>query len=79
MNIAATRVLIAGLGWLAGCAASTAYRADYVTDEPVAESDRVQGQVLIYTTRDDDDRLITAGTASCTESGAKLTTPIGIM
>ena len=64
---------------LYGCAASMAYRADYVPDKPVAEGDRISGRVLIYTTEGDDDRLITAGATSFTGGGLKLTTPIGIM
>lgn len=64
---------------LSGCAASMAYRADYVPDKPIADSDRVAGRVLIYTTQNDDDRLVTAGATSFTGSGMKLTTPIGMM
>lgn len=64
---------------LSGCAASMAYRADYVPDKSVAESDRVVGRVLVYTTQDDDERLITAGATSFTGGGMKLTTPIGMM
>ncbi len=56
-----------------------AYRADDVPDEPVAVGDRVTGRVLIYTTRTDDDRLITTGDTSFTGVGLKLTTPVGIM
>jgi hypothetical protein len=68
-----------GLSLLGGCAASMAYRADYVPDKPITEPDRIVGRVLVYTTQDDDDRLITAGATSFTGSGVKLTTPIGIM
>jgi hypothetical protein len=64
---------------LTGCAASIAYRADYVPDKPIADADRISGRVLVYTTRNDDDRLITAGATSFTGSGLKITTPIGIM
>jgi len=64
---------------LTGCAASMAYRADYVPDKPVADTDRIDGRVLVYTTQSDDDRLITAGATSFTGSGMKLTTPIGMM
>jgi hypothetical protein len=67
------------LSLLSGCAASIAYRADYVPDKPIADSDRVAGRVLIYTTRSDDERLITAGATSFTGSGMKITTPIGMM
>ncbi len=65
--------------FLCGCAASMAYRADDVPDEPIAASDRVSGRVLIYTSETDDDRLITAGSTSFAGSGLKLTTPVGIM
>ena len=64
---------------LSGCAASIAYRSDYVPDKPIADSDRIIGKVLIYTTQADDDRLITAGATSFTGSGLQITTPIGIM
>jgi hypothetical protein len=56
-----------------------AYRADYVPDKPVADTDRISGKILVYTTQSDDDRLITAGATSFTGGGMKLTTPIGIM
>jgi hypothetical protein len=64
---------------LSGCAASMAYRADYVPDKPVTDSDRITGRVLIYTMHPDDDRLITAGATSFTGSGMQLTTPTGMM
>jgi hypothetical protein len=64
---------------LCGCAASMAYRADYVPDKPLADTDRIMGRVLVYTTQSDDDRLITAGATSFTGGGLKLTTPIGMM
>jgi hypothetical protein len=64
---------------LCGCAASMAYRADYVPDKPVADTDRITGRVLVYTTQSDDDRLVTAGATSFTGGGMKLTTPIGMM
>ena len=65
--------------FLCGCAASMAYRPGDVPDRPIADSDRVRGRVLIYTTQSDDDRLITAGATSLTGTGLKLTTPVGIM
>ena len=70
---------ISVLALLTGCASSIAYRADYVPDKPIDVSDHIAGKVLVYTTRSDDDRVITAGATSFTGSGAKLTTPIGIM
>ena len=73
------RATWAGALFLCGCAASMAYRADDVPDEPVAAGDRVTGRVLIYTSETDDDRLITAGSTSLAGSGIKLTTPVGIM
>jgi hypothetical protein len=71
--------VVLGTLFLCGCAASMAYRADDVPDRPIAASDRVMGRVLIYTTRTDDERLITAGSTSFTGAGLKLTTPVGIM
>lgn len=56
-----------------------AYRADYVPDKPVADADRINGRVLLYTTQSDDDRLVTAGATSFTGGGMKLTTPVGMM
>jgi hypothetical protein len=79
MGLIKTTLLLGAATLLCGCASSIAYRADYVPDKVVADSDRVAGRVLIYTTRSDDERLITAGATSFTGSGAKLTTPIGIM
>jgi hypothetical protein len=72
-------ISMAGALLLCGCAASLAYRADDVPDEPVVDAERVMGRVLIYTTETDDDRLITAGATSFAGSGLKLTTPVGIM
>lgn len=79
MRLPSKGAYISALLMLQGCAASIAYRADYVPDKPVSDVDRISGRVLVYTTRDDDDRLITAGATSMTGSGLKLTTPIGIM
>jgi len=64
---------------LAGCASSIAYRADYVPATAVNVEDKIAGRVLIYTTRADDERLVTSGATSFTGGGAKLTTPIGMM
>jgi hypothetical protein len=50
-----------------------------VPDKPVADTDRITGRVLVYTTQNDDDRLVTAGATSFTGGGMKLTTPIGMM
>jgi hypothetical protein len=50
-----------------------------VTDRPVAANERISGKVLVYTTKGDDERLETGGATSFTGSGAKLTTPIGMM
>ncbi len=78
MSFFRVAAMVAAL-FLCGCAASMAYRADDVPDKPIADSDRVMGRVLIYTTRTDDDRLITAGATSFTGAGLKLTAPVGIM
>ncbi|HEU0225114.1 MAG TPA: hypothetical protein VFR29_06730 [Steroidobacteraceae bacterium] len=64
---------------LAGCASSIAYRADYVPATAVNAGEKITGRVLVYTTRADDERLVTAGATSFTGSGARLTTPIGMM
>jgi hypothetical protein len=79
MRILRITAAVAALLMLCGCAASMAYRPDYVPDKPISDSDRITGRVLIYTTQNDDDRLITAGATSFTGSGLKLTTPIGMM
>lgn len=71
--------LLGAMLLLSGCAASIAYRADYVPDKPIADTDRISGRVLVYTTRNDDERLVTAGATSFTGGGLKLTTPIGMM
>lgn len=70
---------VAALVALTGCASSIAYRADYVPATTIAAGDRIAGRVLVYTTRADDERLVTSGATSFTGSGAKLTTPIGMM
>jgi hypothetical protein len=64
---------------LSGCATSVAYRADYLPEKSIAEDSRVEGRVLVYTTRADDERLVTAGATSFTGSAAKLTTPVGMI
>jgi hypothetical protein len=65
--------------YLSGCASSIAYRADYVAERTVVANERISGRVLVYTTKDDDERLVTGGASSFTGAGAKLTTPIGTM
>lgn len=70
---------IAVLMSITGCASSIAYRADYVPDHAVVADERIAGRVLVYTTVADDERLVTGGATSFTGSGAKLTTPIGMM
>jgi hypothetical protein len=70
---------IAILMAISGCASSIAYRADYVPDREVLADETIAGRVLVYTTRADDERLITAGATSFTGGGAKLTTPVGMM
>lgn len=72
--VAALSILV-----LSGCATSVAYRADYVSEKPIPEESRIDGRVLVYTTRADDERLMTAGATSFTGSGAKLTTPVGMI
>jgi hypothetical protein len=80
MNRVARSLLAASaLLALAGCASSIAYRADYVPATAVTAEEKVPGRVLVYTTRADDERLVTAGATSFTGRGAKLTTPIGMM
>ena len=79
MRIVRISAALALLSVLGGCATSIAYRADYVPDRAVADTDRINGRVLVYTTKADDERLATAGATSFTGSGAKLTTPIGMM
>jgi hypothetical protein len=70
---------IVALLFLTGCASSVAYRADYVPSIEVIETERIDGRVLVYTTRDADEKLYTGGASSFTGSGAKLTVPIGLM
>lgn len=70
---------IAVLVSITGCASSIAYRADYVPDHAVVANERIEGRVLVYTTLADDERLVTSGATSFTGSGAKLTTPVGMM
>jgi hypothetical protein len=79
VNVCKTFVSACTLLFLSGCAGSMAYRADYVTERPVAANERIEGKVLVYTTKSDDERLVTAGATSFTGSGRQLTTPIGIM
>lgn len=79
MRISRILFALAAAIYLSGCASSIAYRADYVTDRPVAANERISGKVLVYTTKGDDERLETGGATSFTGSGAKLTTPIGMM
>lgn len=79
MRISRALAALALVSILGGCATSIAYRADYVPDKPIADADRIKGRILIYTTKADDERLVTGGATSFTGSGAKLTTPIGMM
>lgn len=75
------RSLLATISLLAlsGCATSVAYRADYLPEKSIAEDSRIHGRVLVYTTRADDERLVTAGATSFTGSAAKLTPPVGMI
>jgi hypothetical protein len=79
MRIARILSALALLGLLGGCASSIAYRADYVPDRAVAQNEHINGKVLVYTSKEDDERLVTGGATSFTGGGAKLTTPIGMM
>jgi hypothetical protein len=79
VKIVRTLSVLAAAAYLSGCASSIAYRADYVTDRPIAANERISGKILVYTTKSDDERLETGGATSFTGSGAKLTTPIGMM
>ena len=65
--------------FLCGCAETLAYRPEDVPDTPIPYPDRITGKILIYTTRTDDDRSITAGSTSLTGAGLKLTVPVGLM
>jgi hypothetical protein len=75
MRIIRTSAAVIAFVLLSGCAASIAYRADYVPDKPIVDSDGIVGRVLIYATQNDDDLLITAGARSFTANGFQLTTP----
>ncbi len=75
MKIIRTSAALIAFVLLSGFAASIAYRADYIPDRPIVDSDRIIGRVLIYLTQNDDDRLITAGATSFTAGGFQLTTP----
>lgn len=81
MNTAGTRALagLAALLFLPGCASSIAFRSDYVPETAVPAEEKISGRVLVYTSQADDERLVTAGATSFTGSGAKLTTPYGMM
>lgn len=63
--------------FLAGCAASIAYRAAYVPAGPTSPVDRVKGRVLVFTTLADDNRSITPGATSVT--AFKMNVQAGVM
>lgn len=74
--------LAAGIAILTGfygCSASIGYRPDYVPDEEVGAEETVAGRVLVYTTKTDDDRLMTTGGTNFNQRSFKLTIPIGMM
>jgi hypothetical protein len=64
---------------LGGCTTYIVYRPDYVPERPVTDSERVEGRVLIYTTKADDERVILAPARSFTGSALNLSIPIGAM
>src|SRR5579871_1489008 len=64
---------------ISGCAESTSYRADEVPQGPIPSGERVSGRVLIYTSRTDDDRVITAGPTTVVGAGLRLTEPVGVI
>ena len=63
--------------FLAGCAASIAYRAAYVPNGPSSTANRVKGRVLVFTTFTDDNRWITPGPTSVT--AFKMNVQAGVM
>lgn len=76
LRLAAGIALLMGV---CGCSASIGYRPDYVPDKEVIAEEVVTGRVLVYTTRTDDDRLVTTGGTNFNQSNFKLTIPIGMM
>jgi len=65
--------------FLGGCTSSITYRTDYLPATVVPQEARIEGRVLVYTTRADDERVETEGATSFTGSGAKLVTPVGMI
>lgn len=72
-------VVAAALMAASGCALPIGYRADYLTERKVAPGEELVGRVLIYTTRADDDSLVTAGATNFSNAGNKIIAPMGLM
>lgn len=64
---------------LSACTSSITYRADYLPEIAIPPEARIDGRVLVYTTRADDERVESEGATSFTGSGATLVTPVGLI
>jgi hypothetical protein len=75
MKLSAFAVLVVVL--LSGCSHTATYNSAYLSGPPPAGSDRMDGKVLIYTERADDNYVFTGNPTSFTGSGTTLSEPLG--
>lgn len=64
---------------LSGCAPMATYNPAYVGQPAFQETDKVDGRVLVYTERVDDDTPFVGPPTSFTGGGTKLTIPLGVI
>lgn len=74
-RIAISAVILTVL--LAGCSHVATYNSAYLSAPPPAASERMDGKVLVYTDRADDNYVYTGKPTSFTGGGTTLTVPLG--
>lgn len=75
MKLIVSAVLLTAL--LAGCSHTATYNSAYLSAPPPAANDRMDGKVLIYTERADDNYVFSGNPTSFTGGGTTLTEPLG--
>lgn len=64
---------------LAGCSHVATYNPAYLSVPPYEASERMDGKVLVYTEREDDNFVFSGNPTSFTGGGTTLTVPLGLI
>lgn len=72
-------VALAASGVLSGCAPVATYNPAYISHAKFAEAEKLNGRILIYTEKTDDDVPYMGKPTSFTGSGTTLTIPLGMI